>query len=55
MKKTISSIICGLAIAAISTGAYAVVRVAVLESNYHIIDKKLTRVLCILGERSNCE
>lgn len=55
MKKAIQSIIVALAVSAICSGAYAVVRVAVLEANFITIDKKLARVLCLLGEKSNCE
>jgi len=62
MKKNISKIITSLIVLAASTGAYAVVRVAILESkmdyndnDHKRIEKKLDRVLCKLGERSNCE
>ncbi len=62
MKKNISKIISSLVVLAVSTGAYAVVRVAILETNMesndkdHVrIEKKIDRILCKLGETSNCE
>jgi|GEM_PF-5679712 len=62
MKKNISKIISSLVVLAVSTGAYAVVRVAILESkmdynesDHQRIEKKIDKVLCKLGETSNCE
>lgn len=62
MKKNISKIISSLIILAVSTGAYAVVRVAILETEmtdnkqeHAKIEKKIDRILCKLGETSNCE
>ena len=62
MKQNISKIISSLVILAVSTGAYAVVRVAILETQFtgnekdHAkIERKIDRILCKMGETSNCE
>lgn len=55
MKKTFQTIIAGLAISAICTGAWAVTEVKILKVTYMEINSKLNRVLCLLGEKSNCK
>jgi hypothetical protein len=62
MKKNLQKIISSLIVLAVSTGAYAVVRVSILETDMktndkdHVrIEKKIDRILCKMGETSNCE
>lgn len=44
MNNLIKQIICGLLILAISTGAFAVVKVYVLEAKFDIIEKVLDKI-----------
>lgn len=62
LKSHVSKIIVGLAVMAISVASTAVVKVNVMEEKFrgndveHIrIEHKLNRVLCLMGEVSNCK
>ena len=55
MKKLINGIAATLIASAITAGAWAVVNVKIQETQIESIDKKVSKILCKMGEDSECD